>query len=123
MSTPAGLVVQTYGPVTVATLRESSILDLGLVERIRVALEDLVVNQGRTKLVVDFAAVQQLSSSALGMLIRLSSRAKTVKGDVVLCGINAELMKMIKITKLNKLFRIEESESRALRSFGVTSVG
>lgn len=123
MTVPAGLVVQQYGPVTVATLRDSSILDAKLVEQLRGALEDLVVNQGRTKLVIDFSAVHHLSSSALGMMIRLNSKAETVKGTIVLCGINGDVMKMFRITKMHKLFRFEESESRALRSFGVTSVG
>ncbi|HOA75944.1 MAG TPA: STAS domain-containing protein, partial [Phycisphaerae bacterium] len=86
-------------------------------------LYDLVDNKARKKLVLDFTKVQFLSSSALGVLITLRKKAAAIKGDVVLCGLRKDLMKVFEITNLNKVFTFAPTEEKALAHFGITTAG
>ena len=114
------LAVQDFNDVTLVTLNETSVVDLQLIENIRRELFDLVDKQNRKKLVVDLSKVQHLSSSALGVLIPLHEKTQKLKGQLVLCGVNPNIMKVFKITRLDKIFSFKRTESDALSEFGVT---
>ena len=109
--------------VTIVNLNDSSILDTLQVEQIGESLDELVDGRACRKIIIDFAKVKFLSSSALGMLIRLRKKATEIKGQVVLCGLRDEIMQVFKISRLDKLFKIVKNEEKALTFFGVTSAG
>ena len=114
------LVVQTIKDVTLVTFTDSSVIDAQFIESIRRELFDLVDKQNRSRLILDLSKVQYLSSSALGVLIPLHEKIKKLKGRLVLCGVNSDIRKVFKITKLEKLFAFKSTEGDALSEFGVT---
>ena len=57
-----------------------------------------------------------MSSSALRVLITLNSKAKAQKIALFLCGINPNIMEVFKITKLDSIFKIRNTESEAVNS-------
>lgn len=107
--------------VTVVNLNEGSILDTQQVEHLGAELYRIVDDRACRKLVIDFSKVKFLSSSALGILIRLQKKAGEIKGRVVLCGLRKELMQVFKITSLDRLFTFYDNEEQALAAFGVTA--
>ena len=113
------LVGQTIKDVTVVTFNESSIVDPQLIESIKRELFKLVDKQNRGKLILDLSKVQYLSSTALGVLIPLHEKTQKLKGRLVLCGVNPDIRKVFKITKLEKLFTFKNTEGDALSEFGV----
>ena len=115
------LVVQTIKDVTLVTFTESSIIDAQLIESIRRELFDLVDRQNRSRLILDLSKVQYLSSSALGVLVPLHEKIKNLKGQLVLCGVNSDIRKVFKITRLEKLFAFKSTKGDALSEFGVTA--
>ncbi len=117
--TEAQLIVQEYGGVTIANLSGSSILDGTTVDALGKRLFDLVENQARRKLILDFSQVKFLSSSMLGVLLRMRKEMEGIKGEMAICGLRPELHKVFKISKLNKLFKFFDKEEDALNSFGV----
>ena len=121
MPAPSRLLVQSIRDVTMVTFSDSSIVDLQLIESIRKELFELVEKQNRAKLVLDLSKVQYLSSSALGVLIPLHELTKKLKGRLVLCGVSADIMKVFKITRLDKLFTFKALEGDALTEFGITA--
>ncbi len=121
METDSGLIVYQIQDATVVTFQKTSVLDTLEVEQIGDTLYDLVDKRHCTKLVLDFSKVQLLSSSALGVLITLRSKAAAIKGKAVICGIRDDLMKAFKITRLDKMFEFYDSEAKALASLGIKS--
>ena len=115
--------IQTFKDATVVNFGATTILDTSLIERIGQELYKLVEVLDKRKIVLDFAEVKFLSSSALGMLLNLRSKAASAKGQVVICGLRDDLHKVFKITRLDKLFEFFETEEKALNAFGIHTLG
>jgi anti-anti-sigma factor len=67
--------------------------------------------------VLDFRFVKFLSSSALGMLIRVKKKSNDFKIQLKLCNIDAEIQKVFKITGLNRILEIFPDTAAAVASF------
>lgn len=107
------LSIENVGAVTVVRLLDRSILDEETIIPIRKDLMQLV-EQGKSAILLDFSRVEHLSSSMLGVLIKLNS---SVAGQLKLCGIRPVLMEVFKITRLDSIIQIYDDEIRALESF------
>ena len=107
------LVVTDVQGVKFATLQSASILNGADIDAIGEALYELVDKQACRKLVVDFRAVSFLASQMLGVLIALDSKVRDINGKVVLCGLRPKLMKVFKITRLDKrlVFAADETDA------------
>jgi len=117
------LLIHPIRDVTVVTFQEASILDTLQVEQIADELYELVDGRACKKIVLDFANVRFLSSSTLGVLMTLRKKAESIKGKIFLCGLREEPLKVFKITRLDKLFKLFDNEEKALAKFGVTTGG
>jgi anti-sigma B factor antagonist len=117
------LLIQSIRDVTIVRFRETSILDTQLIQQISEDLTRLIEAQHRRKVLLDFSSVKFLSSSALGVLVTLKKKADSIKGTLVISGMNKDLRKVFKITNLDKMFEFKDDESSALEVFGVTTAG
>lgn len=117
MATPKHVEVSEVGDVTVVRFTDRKILDETSIQELGQELFQLVEQEGRQKLVLNFTAVEFLSSAALGKLITLERKAKAHGGLLKLCHIRPEIYEVFAITKLNKLFDIKEDEADALAAF------
>ena len=106
------------GQVTMVELADPEILDEGAISEIAGALMELVDVNPTIQLLLNFHRVQHLSSSALGILIRLNKRIEEQGGSLKLCRIRRPLQEIFEITNLVKIFDIFEDENTALNSFG-----
>jgi anti-anti-sigma factor len=68
---------------------------------------DTVLSDPATLVVVDFAGVEYLDSSALGMLLMLRDRAKSAAREVTLTGCRGAVKQILDIANFGKLFKIE----------------
>ncbi len=64
-----------------------------------------------------FGRVTFMSSSALGMLIRISKKCKQYKIDLKLCNIAPDIREVFKITGLEKVFDIQKDVPQAMQAF------
>ncbi len=109
--------VSEVGDVTVVRFRDQKIIDDLNIQELGQELFRLVEGDGRTKLLLNFAAVDFLSSSALGKLITLDKKVKAADGALKLCHIRPEIYEVFAITKLNRLFEIKDDEADALAAY------
>lgn len=109
--------VEMQGDVTVARFVDRKILDETNIQIIGNQLVGLIDQEHATKIVLDFANVEYLSSAALGKLITLDKKAKASKVKLRLCSIKPEIFEVFAITKLNKLFDIRGTLDEALAGF------
>ncbi len=111
------LEVNEVGDVTVVHFRDQKIIeDLGIQE-LGQELFQLVEVANCRKMVLNFSAVDFLSSAALGKLITLDKKMKTKSGKLRLCNIRPEIYEVFAITRLNRLFDIKDEEADALAGF------
>ena len=103
--------------VRIVEFTHNKILDEGNISDIGQTLNALIDEMAKPKLLLDFAAVDHLSSAALGMLINANNRIKQKNGLFRLANIKPQILEVFKITKLDKLFKIQPTREDALRSF------
>lgn len=111
------IVVNEVGDVSVVRFRDQKIIDNLNIQELGRELSSLVEVDKRGKLLLNFSAVEFLSSAALGKLITLDKKVKAATGVLKLCQIQPEIYEVFAITKLNRLFEIKEDEADALASF------
>lgn len=109
--------VEEIGDVTVVRFIDKKILDEQNIQVIGDQLFELVDDEGRKKLLLDFSNVEYLSSQALGKLITLNKKIRQVSGQLRLCNIKQEIYVVFEITSLNKVFPIYDDEEKALEAF------
>lgn len=123
MSPANKLLVYAIRDATIVVFQENSVLDTLVIQQLGETLYHLVDGKACRKLIIDFSKVHLLSSSAIGILINLKKKADAIKGQVVLCGLRKELMKVFSITHLDKMFQFCPDEKEALAVFGLTTAG
>jgi len=108
---------EDVGAVTVVRFLDKKIVDELNIQTIGDDLMKLVDELGRKQLLLEFSAVEFLSSAALGKLSSLHDHLADSEGKLVLCSISKTIMEIFTLTRLDKLLTIVKDEKTALRSF------
>jgi anti-sigma B factor antagonist len=109
--------VSEVGEVTVVRFVDRRILDEANIQEMGQELFQLVEEQGKKQLLLNFSGVEFLSSAALGKLITLDKRVKSHSGKLMLSNIRPEIYEVFKITRLNTTLDIKDDEADALTAF------
>jgi len=108
------ITVHPLGDVTVVRFLDRKIIDELDIQELGQELFHLVEHEQKSQLVLNFFAVEFLSSAALGKLITLEKKVKAHNGKVKLSNIRPQIYEVFAITKLNKLFDIKDDEADAI---------
>lgn len=73
---------------------------------------------GPSNLVIDLSQVGMLASAGLGMLVKLNAHVQALRGRFAVCGLSEEIMEVMRITRMHKLFTIEKDLDAALKAVG-----
>jgi len=98
--------VEYHGAVIVATLTDEKILDDTQIQGLEGSFLPLIEQAENIQLIVDFSTVKFLTSSVLGLLIRISKKIYEKGGRLRLCAIDPKIMEVFRITRLDKIFEI-----------------
>ncbi len=79
-------------------------------------LHDLIAEE-KLKIAVDMSDVRWMNSSGLGILIGGLNTMRNAQGDLKLFGVTEKPRHLLKITQLDKVFDICESEDKAIEKF------
>src|SRR5580658_8506816 len=104
------LEIEEVGEVTVVNFIDKKILDEQNIQIIGEQLFELVDNQGKKKILLNFSNVEFLSSAALGKLITLNKKVQASGGKLGMCKITKEILEVFQITRLDRLFKIFPDE-------------
>ena len=88
-------------------------LDINTSPDLRDKFEELI-GQGENQYVIDLAGVPFMDSSGIAALVSLYKRVRIGAGDVKLCSIQAEVLKIFELTRLNRVFQIFDSRADAV---------
>ena len=75
------------------------------------------IDQGGARLIVDMSQDNYPNSMKIGVLIRFKNRAVRRGGDLRLLGANGRTLEMLRITRLDTVFRLFDDEEAARSSF------
>ena len=110
--------VQQVEKFTVIEFRQPSLMDPIELEAIGQSLYRLVDAEDKRKIVLDFEKVTYLSSQAIGIVMTMHKKlASLPHSKLVLCGVGARLMEVIKITRLDRLLTIKPTQREAIKVF------
>jgi anti-sigma B factor antagonist len=109
--------VNDVGDVTVVRFRDRKIVEDINIQQLGQEMFNLVEVDNHDRLLLNFSAVDFLSSAALGKLITLDKKMKAHGGALKLSNIRPEIYEVFAITKLNRLFDIKDDEADALATF------
>jgi anti-sigma B factor antagonist len=108
------LSVSFHGPVAVATLTDEKILDETQLQGLEGSFLPLIEQNPNIQLIIDFSNVKFLTSSVLGLLIRISKKVYETDGKLRLCSIDPKIMEIFRITRLDKIFEIYPDVDEAM---------
>jgi len=75
-----------------------------------------IIKEGASKVIVNLEAVSYIDSSGLATLIELMQKLKRNKGAMFLVGMSDKIKSLFEITKLDKLFKIYQTEDEIINS-------
>lgn len=111
--------LQTAAKDGILTIRISDdrLVDPAVLTRIFDDLDALMSKTTEDRVILDFAPVEFMASSALGKLVQFQKKSKQYNAKVKLSGISPQIYEVFKITKLHKVFDIEKDEATARKAF------
>ena len=78
---------------------------------------DKLLAEGEHNFVIDMGGVDFIDSSGLAAFVRLFKRVRVGEGDVKLCCIRPEILKIFELTRLNRVFDIFDTRAEAVKSY------
>lgn len=109
--------IEYEGKATIAILSEEKVLQEVDIQSLENSIMSLIENAGGINLIINFCNVKFLTSSFLGLLIRILKKMHDTGGTLKLCSIDSKIFKIFKITRLDKVFEIYDSQDEAVESF------
>ena len=103
--------------IRIIIIEVQRLVDCSLIDQCSKEIVMLLDKSLEKHLLLHFGMVTFMSSSALGMLIRVNKKCAEYKVALKLCNISPDIMQVFKITGLGKVFSIYPDASDALAAF------
>ena len=111
---------RTVGDVVVLDLKGK--ITLGEGDELLKDKVNSLLNQGRRKLLLNFADVPYVDSAGLGEIVRTYTTVSRQGGSLKLLNLTKRITDLLSITKLLTVFETYDSEADAVRSFSSARV-
>jgi anti-sigma B factor antagonist len=99
--------------VVIVIIDREKILEEKDIQSLEDTLMPLLEENDPLRMVIDFSKVDYLSSSVLGLLIRLNNTIRERGGSMCFCNISRRIFGIFKITRLDKVFSVFETKEQA----------
>jgi anti-anti-sigma factor len=110
------LEVEQVGHVAVVKFTCRDLLSEEMIQSVGQQLYDVAEWAEIPHIVLNFSLVRRFSSMLLAKLLVMHNKVKAAGGKIALCGISPDFAKVLKITQLDRRFRIYRNEQEALQS-------
>ncbi len=103
-------------------IRDERLVEPSTIQRLFDDIEAELNKNDEDRLILDFAAVKFMASSALGKLVALNKKTKEFKVKMKLSGISPQIYEVFKISRLYKVFDIAKDEAAARKAHQKTGL-
>ena len=110
------LAIEDRGDVGIVRVRETK-LTYPVLSSFFTEVRQLV-DAGRSKLVIDLAAVTYIDSASIGCLMDIHRLVQDKDGGLRLSGLQPRVETMISMTGVHKIIEIHHEEAEAVAAFG-----
>ncbi|HWR21240.1 MAG TPA: STAS domain-containing protein [Verrucomicrobiae bacterium] len=100
--------------LVVAPLEER--LDARVATDFKERMAELIAS-GNTRIVLDLSRVEFIDSSGLGAIVS-SLKRMGGRGDLVVCGLQETTMTLFRLTRMDRVFQVFDSEQQAVSALG-----
>lgn len=76
-----------------------------------------LIDQGATKIVVNFEKLVYISSAGLRILLAVAKQLKGISGELRICGLNELVQEVFDISGFTMILTVTKTEREALESF------
>lgn len=90
--------------------------DLDMVSAKQMRLLDYL-DAGKTRIVLDLTGVTYIDSAGLGEVVRAMKRAREVGGDLRICGLGGDVLRIFEITGLDNAIELYPTREEAVASW------
>jgi anti-anti-sigma factor len=111
------ITTQTKGEVLAIGFTDSKILDSQRIDQVGKELQEAIPQAVQKKMLLNFSGVSFMSSAMITKLVMLNKTCKAQGIALKFCNVSPNVLEVFKITKLNKLFDIQDGEEKAIASF------
>jgi anti-anti-sigma factor len=108
---------EVKGEIRVIFVDVARFVDGAVIEQCYREIVDILDKTEESHVLLHFGRVVFMSSSALGMLIRVQKKCKEFEIALKLCNISPDIGQVFKITSLDKVFDIQADATDAMESF------
>jgi anti-anti-sigma factor len=105
------------GEIRVIVIENERLLDAAETEQCYREIVDVLDKTRESNVLLDFGKVKYLSSTALGMLIRVLKKCKEYKIRLKLCNLTPDNYEAFTLTGMNKILDISEDSTQAMAAF------
>lgn len=109
------LKISNHSTINVVELALPDDLDSAEIDRLNENLAALFEDQTANRWVLDLSKVQYMGSAALGLMVNIRFRVKSMSGQLALCHLSPRLHQIFKACCLEKLFTITRTRDEALK--------
>jgi anti-anti-sigma factor len=113
---PALFEAQLRDGVHVISFSRPDVLDAAYIQRLGDDIYHHLKDISSPRVVIDLDNVRFLSSAALSMLIALKTVVDKQNGKICIANVRDEILKVFKLTKLNKMLKIHDNTEKAIKS-------
>jgi len=75
-----------------------------------------LIDQGETHFILDFSALEYISSAGLRVLLQAAKKLHNVHGKMVLCSVKSEVKQVFDIAGLTPIFPMSNDPNSAVKS-------
>lgn len=72
-----------------------------------------IIDSGHFKLLLNFSALDYLSSAGMRLMLSVSKKLKNLEGKLVACSLNDDVMEVIKMAGFNQVIEIYPTEEES----------
>lgn len=116
MKTSDLLKIGEHDGMTVASIQAET-LTLSELETVASLLRNYILQKRPDRLILDFSRLRFLSSMMLGLLVDTWRRLKDYGGRMRICGLQPNLMRVFRVTHLDRIFEFSPDCDDALEAF------
>ena len=106
---PSAIIVEHGQDVTFVTFVDERIVDEEQIRELKESLEPVIEKNENKKLILNFVNVKFMTSSLLGLLVRIHKNVRERNGRLQLSNLDPNLYKIFEITQLTKIFDIRKA--------------
>lgn len=103
----------------VICIRIGGELDHHSTEELRTNISSLIAKNKINKVIFNFESLNFMDSSGLGLLLGRYNEINSLNGEMVVCSANDTIRKILEMSGVHKIIKLEPTEEKALSSLGV----